>query len=106
MKALTKSFHFFNLGIIQSHIPSEGSVTQAVLKEMNQQFLIINHLGHFVAVCFKMSYRALSSRIFDKFWHSKLSSIHKESAIKTKTEGILAFYKRQCSCMKGNPFYK
>jgi len=72
MKASTKSFHFFNLGIVQPHIPSEGSVTQAFLKEMNQQFLIINHLSHFVVVCFEMSYKALSSHIFDKFWHSKL----------------------------------
>ena len=58
---------FFNLGIVQPHIPSEGTITHTVLKEMNQQFLIINHLSHFVAVYFEMSYRALSSRIFDKF---------------------------------------
>ena len=66
MKTSTKSFHFFHVGIVQPHIPSEGSVTQAVLKEMNQQFCIINHLNHFVAICFEMGYRALSSRIFDK----------------------------------------
>jgi len=32
-KASTKSFH---LGIVQPHIPSEGNVTQVVLKEVNQ----------------------------------------------------------------------
>jgi len=71
IKASTKSFYFFYLGIVQPYISSEGSVAQAILKEMNQQFLIINHLSHFVAVCFEMSYKALSSRIFDKLWHSK-----------------------------------
>jgi hypothetical protein len=69
MKESTKSFHF---GIIQPHIPSEGSVTQVVLKEVNQQFFIINHLSHFIAECFEISYKALSSSIFFKFWHSKL----------------------------------
>ena len=71
MKASTKSYFFFYLGSVQPHIPSEGSVTQVVLKEVNQQFLIINHLNHFVAVCFEMSYMALKPCIFVEFRHSK-----------------------------------
>jgi hypothetical protein len=32
----------------------------------------MDHLNHFVAVCLEMSYRALSSCIFDELWHPKL----------------------------------
>jgi len=39
---------------------------------MNQQFVIINHLSHFVSVFLEMSYRALGSCIFNEFWHPKL----------------------------------
>jgi hypothetical protein len=42
------------------------------LKEVNQQFLVMDHLNHFVAVSLEMSYRVLSSCIFDKLWHPKL----------------------------------
>jgi hypothetical protein len=62
----------FYLGIIQPHIPSKDNVTQAFLKEVNQQFLIIDHLNHFVVVCLKMSYMTWSSCIFDEFKHSKI----------------------------------
>jgi hypothetical protein len=70
-KSINQILPPFYLGIVQPHIPSEGSATQAILKEMNQQFLIMNHLSHFVAICFKMGYMTLISSIFDKFLHSK-----------------------------------
>jgi len=73
MKASTKSLQFFfYLGIVQPHIPSKGNVTQTVLKEVNQQFLVMDHLSHFVALSLEMSYRVLSSYIFDKLRHPKL----------------------------------
>jgi len=73
MKASTKSFHFFfNLGIIQPHIPSKGNVTKTILKEVNQQFLVMDHLSHFAAVSLEISYRVLTSCIFDNLRHPKL----------------------------------
>jgi len=42
------------------------------LKEVNQQFLVMDHLSHFVALSLEMSYRVLSSYIFDKLRHPKL----------------------------------
>ena len=75
MKTWTKSFYFFFHSIDQPHIPSKGRVTLTVLKEVNQQFLILAHLSHFVAVYLEMSYRALSSCIFDEFRHLKFLEI-------------------------------
>ena len=72
MKASTKSFHFLTYVLSNCIYQVRATSLKLSWKEMIQQFLIIYHLSHFVAVCFEISYRALNSRIFDKFWHFKL----------------------------------
>ena len=62
-EGINKVLPLFYLDIVQPHIPSKGNVTQTILKEVNEQFLVMDHLSHFVAVCFEMSYRALSDTI-------------------------------------------
>jgi hypothetical protein len=40
-----------DLGIIKLYIPSQYNITKAILKKIDEQFLIMDNLYHFIIVC-------------------------------------------------------